>query len=270
MVDTKAAEAKRVVVKVGTSTLTHEGGRMNLRRIEKLVSVLADLQNMGKELVLVSSGAISAGMGRLGLRERPKDMPGKQAAAAVGQCELLYFYDRLFSEYNHTISQVLLTRDVVENSQRYGRCRDTLRRLLEYGTIPIVNENDTVSVEEIEFGDNDTLSAVVAELCGADLLIILTDIEGLYDDNPRKNPEAKLISEVHEINDEILGYAHGAGSERGTGGMITKIHAAQHAKDHGIDTIVLSGAKPEMLYRLFEDQEVGTHFYANHVKGGIS
>lgn len=258
----KIGDAQRIVIKVGTSTLTHPSGLINLRRIEQFVKVLADLKNMGKELVLVTSGAIGVGFGKLGIVERPKDIRSKQAAAAIGQVELMYIYDRLFSEYNHTISQVLLTRDVVEDEKRCEHCRNTLSRLLEYNVIPVVNENDTVAVEEIEFGDNDTLSAVVATLCDAQLLIILSDIEGLYTDNPRTNPQAELIRRVDRIDDELLSLAHGAGSARGTGGMITKLHAAQIAGGRGIDTVIMSGEEPYRIYDLLEGKEVGTHFYS--------
>ncbi len=258
--------ANRIVVKVGTSTLTHPSGLINIRRIEQFVKVLADLKNMGKEIVLVTSGAIGVGVGKLGLKERPSDTRSKQAAAAIGQCELMYIYDRQFSEYNHVISQVLLTRDVVEDERRCALCRNTFSRLLEYGVIPVVNENDTVAVEEIEFGDNDTLSAVVATLCDADLLIILSDIDGLYTDNPRTNPDATLIRAVTEIDDYILSIAHGAGSARGTGGMITKIHAAEVAGEAGIDTVVMSGTDPALIYRLLEGESVGTRFYSRQAK----
>lgn len=256
-------QVKRMVVKVGTSTLTHPSGMINIRRVERFVKVLADLKNMGKEIVLVSSGAIGVGVGKLGLAQRPQDTRSKQAVAAIGQVELMYLYDRLFMEYNHIVSQVLLTRDVVEEKKRCQLCRDTLTRLLEYSVIPIVNENDTVSVEEIEFGDNDTLSAVVAELCDAQLLVILTDIEGLCDSDPRVNPQARLIPRVDSIDEKIENAAKGAGSARGTGGMITKVYAARHAAIHGIDTIVMSGEQPDNIYRLLEGQAVGTHFYAN-------
>lgn len=197
------SKARRVVVKVGSSTLTHESGLLNIRRVEQLVKVLADIENSGRQVVLVSSGAMAVGVGKLGLHEKPADMPGKQAVAAIGQCELMYIYDKHFSEYNHVTSQVLLTRDVVDDPMRKRNVQNTFERLLGLGTIPIVNENDTVCTEEIEhaatFGDNDTLSATVAELAGADLLVILSDIDGLYDGDPRENPGAKLLHEVDEI-----------------------------------------------------------------------
>lgn len=256
------SRARRVVVKVGSSTLTHESGLLNIRRVEQLVKVLADIKNSGRQVVLVSSGAQAVGVGKLGLHEKPADMPGKQAVAAIGQCELMYIYDKQFSEFNHVTSQILLTRDVVDDAARKRNAENTIRRLLELGTVPIVNENDSVSTEEIEFGDNDTLSAMVAVLAGADLLVILSDIDGLYDGNPRENPGAKLLHEVVEITPEIEACAAGAGSARGTGGMITKIHAAQLATAAGIDMVIMNGAQPKKLYDLFENAEIGTYFPA--------
>lgn len=256
-------DAKRVVIKVGSSTLTHNSGHFNIRRVEQLVKVLSDIQNSGKEVILVSSGAIAVGMGKLNMRERPSDMASKQAAAAVGQCELMYLYDKMFSEYNHTVSQVLMTRDVVERGERRSRAVNTFQKLIEFGTIPIVNENDTVSVEEIEFGDNDTLSAIVAQLTQADVLVLMSDIDGLYTDNPRTNPDAKLIPYVEKITPEIKALAGGAGSNRGTGGMITKIHAAEIACNSGIDMAIINGEDPNLLYRLFDGEAVGTHFAAH-------
>lgn len=253
--------AKRVVVKVGTSTLTHESGQINIRRIEKLVQVLADIRNSGREVILVSSGAIAVGVGKLHLQQKPADTPSKQAAAAIGQCELMYLYDKLFGEYNHVVSQVLLTRDILEEEERKRNVVNTFQKLLEFDSIPIVNENDTTAVEEIEFGDNDTLSAIVAVLCGADALIILSDIDGLYDGDPRQNPTAKLIEEVYTVDDRILALAGGAGSSRGTGGMITKIRAAQIACGAGIHMIIMNGSDPLDLYKVFDGETVGTHFF---------
>lgn len=255
-------DARRIVVKVGTSTLTHESGNIHIRRFELLVKVLADICNAGKQVVLVSSGAIAVGAGKLGLAERPKDTPSKQALAAVGQCELMYLYDKAFSEYNHTVAQVLLTRDVMEQARRKGYCQDTFTRLLEMGAIPIVNENDTLAVEEIEFGDNDTLSAVVAALVGADVLVILSDIEGLYTADPHKSPDAKLLRQVCASDPALKQMAGGAGSRRGTGGMVTKVSAARLAAEHGIDTYLLSGADPRNLYTLLDGGEIGTRFTA--------
>ena len=245
-------DAKRIVVKVGSSTLTYETGMINIRRVEKLVKVLADLRNSGKEIVLVSSGAVAVGVGKLGLKERPHDTPSKQAAAAVGQCELMYLYDKLFAEYNHNVAQVLLTRDIVEVEKRTENVVNTFNRLLEMGVIPVVNENDTVAVEEIEFGDNDTLSAIVATLVGANALILMSDIDGLYTANPHEDPNATLIRRVETIDDSILSIAGGAGSNRGTGGMITKIHAAQIACSKGIDMAIIQGENPDLLYDLME------------------
>ncbi|MEM1484684.1 glutamate 5-kinase [Oscillospiraceae bacterium PP1C4] len=253
-------DAKRVVIKVGSSTLTHESGLVNIRRVEQLVKVISDIKNSGKQVVVVSSGAIAVGVGRLGLTERPHDMPGKQAVAAVGQCELMYIYEKLFSVYNHVTAQILLTRDDIDNPERKKNVENTFCRLLEMGAIPIVNENDSVSIEEIEFGDNDTLSAIVGILSHADLLVILSDIDGLYDDNPRVNGDAQLISTVEEISPDIEAFAAGAGSARGTGGMITKIHAAQLATRNGVEMIIMNGANPKKLYDLFENKEIGTYF----------
>lgn len=258
----RISEKKRIIIKVGSSTLTHSSGLINIRRIEALVKVLADLKNSGREIILVSSGAQAVGMGKLGMREKPKDMPSRQAIAAVGQCELMYLYDKQFSMYNHKVAQVLLTKDGVAVPERRQNVINTLTRLLEMGTLPVINENDTVSYDEIEFGDNDTLSAIVGELVGADLLVILTDIDGLYDMDPRKNPEARLIPEVNKIDDSILALAGDAGSKLGTGGMITKIHAAQIAEEAGFDTVVMNGSRPELLYDLIEDKPVGTIFRA--------
>jgi glutamate 5-kinase len=251
---------KRVVFKVGTSSLTYENGKLNINKIDRLVRVIADLKNRGVDVVLVSSGAIGVGVGKLSLSQRPKDMPSKQAAAAVGQCELMYLYDKLFSEYGHITGQVLLTKDAVDNPERRAHAKNTFSRLLEMGVVPIVNENDAVAVEEIEFGDNDTLSAYVALLSDAELLVILTDIEGLYDSDPRKNENARLISEVEKVTDEITSLAGGTGSSRGTGGMITKLHAASIASEGGIKTVVCSCEEPRKIYDIFEEKEVGTIF----------
>lgn len=254
------AKAKRVIVKVGTSTLTHENGLLNIRRVELLVKILADLKNAGKDLVLVSSGAIGVGVGVLNLPEKPKDMPTKQACAAIGQCELMYLYDKLFGEYNHKVAQVLLTRDIVENPVRKQHVMNTFERLLELGVIPIVNENDTVSVEEIEFGDNDTLGAIVGTLVDADLLIMLSDIEGLYDKNPRAYADAKLIGRVTAITPEVRALAEGKGSELGTGGMVTKLNAAEIALAHGFAMVLTNGQNPKTLYQLLDGEKVGTIF----------
>ena len=252
--------ARRIVVKVGTSTLAYPNGRLHLRRVEKLVKVLADLKNSGREILLVTSAAIGVGAGLLGLKERPRDTGSKQAAAAVGQCELMYTYDKLFSEYGHRTAQLLLTRDVVDDARRRQNVVNTLNRLMELGVLPIINENDTVAVEELEFGDNDTLSAIVAVLAEAEGLVLLTDIDGLYTDDPRRNPDARRIPVVEEITPELLEAAKGAGSALGTGGMTTKLHAAAIATGQGIPTVVMQGADPEALYDLTEGKPVGTLF----------
>ena len=258
-------QAKRIVVKVGTSTLTYENGKLNLRRVDRLCRVLSDLQNSGRELVLVTSGAIGVGVGKLGLAERPRETEKKQAVAAVGQCELMFIYDKFFGEYNCTVAQVLLTGDVVANDRNRTNTQNTFTELLKMGIIPVVNENDTVAVDELEgaqIGDNDTLSAVVAKLIGADLLVILTDIDGLYDKNPSKEPDAKRIPFVPHVTDEVRALAGGKGSNRGTGGMRTKVEAAAAANGAGITCCVMSGAVPEKLYSLFEGVQIGTVFGA--------
>lgn len=256
-------EAKRVVVKVGTSTLTYESGKLNLRRIEELCKVISDLQNSGKQMILVSSGAIGVGVGKLGLPQRPQETSRKQAVAAVGQCELMFIYDKMFGEFNHTVAQVLLTRDNMVNDHSKQNVINTFQELLAMGIIPVVNENDTVAIDELvgsNFGDNDTLSAIVADIAEADALIILTDIDGLYDADPRKHPDAKRIPEVRYIDDHIRQMAGGTGSNRGTGGMSTKISAAVVAMEAGIDCYVVDGSKPKVLYDLFDGKDVGTRF----------
>ena len=255
--------AEIVVVKVGTSTLTYDSGKVNLRRLEELCRTLSDLQNSGKKLVLVSSGAIGVGVGKLGLARRPEETEKKQALAAVGQCELMFLYDKFFGEYGQTVAQVLLTADVVNYDRGRENVQNTFRELLAMGVIPIVNENDTVETQELEghnFGDNDTLSAVVAGLCGAQGLVILTDIDGLYDKDPRKEPGAKLIHRVVGVTPEIEALAGGAGSNRGTGGMATKLKAARLCGDLGIPCAVIAGDDRENLYRLMAGEAVGTLF----------
>lgn len=252
--------AKRIVVKVGTSTLTHKTGLLNIRGVEKLVKVLADIRNSGIELVLVSSGAVGVGIGKLGLEKKPEDTPTKQACAALGQCELMYTYDKYFSEYNHNVAQVLLTKDITEKPEQRKNVVNTFDCLLKMGSIPIVNENDTVSFEEIEFGDNDTLSAIVATLVCADALIMLTDTDGLYDKDPHKNPDAKLINVVSDINDDIRRAAGKRGSTLGTGGMITKVQAAEIAVNSNITTIIANGTPPEILYDILDGKTIGTKF----------
>ncbi len=252
--------AKRIVFKVGTSTLTYSTGKTNIRRMAKLVSVLADLCNEGKEIVLVTSGAIGVGVGKLGLKERPKDTPGRQAAACIGQCELMFMYDKFFSEYSHTIGQLLITKSDVENDERRNNLINAFNTMFEYGAIPIVNENDSVAVEEIVYGDNDSLSAIVAKLINADALIILTDIDGLFDANPQEDYNARLIPVVDEITDEIKALAGDAGTNRGTGGMVTKLNAAEIATQAGIDTVIMSGTDPREIYKLIDGHQIGTFF----------
>lgn len=259
----------RVVVKVGTSTLAHAGGRLNIRRVELLCKVLSDIKNAGHQVVLVSSGAIGMGVGKLGLPGRPQDMPGKQAAAAVGQCELMYAYDKLFAQYSHTVAQILLTADDIFHPRRSSHVHDTLTRLLEWNVLPIINENDAVATDEIgiqtTIGENDSLSAIVAKLVEADLLVLLSDIEGLYTADPKKNPDAELIPLVEDITPEILSLAGGAGSSLGTGGMATKLKAAQIATDAGVDMVITNGEYPERLYDLFDGKAVGTKFVGKGV-----
>ena len=252
----------RIVVKVGTSTLAHSTGNMNIRRVEQLCKVMSDMKNAGNEMVLVSSGAIGMGVGKLSLKERPRDIPTKQAAAAVGQCELMYTYDKLFSEYNHTVAQILITGRDVEHDDRRQNFHNTMFRLLEMDVLPIINENDTVATEEIAIGDNDTLAAIVAREINADLLILLSDIDGLYTADPRKNPDAEFISRVDEITPEIMALGGGNGSSLGTGGMATKLRAAQIATGAGCDMIIANGEHPEVLYDIMDGKNVGTRFVA--------
>lgn len=255
-------DAKRIVVKIGSSTLTHENFKMNLRRIESIAKVLSELCNAGKEVVFVSSGAISAGIAKMGLDHRPKKTEEKQALAAVGQCDLMSIYEHFFSMFGHTVAQILVTRDIMENPTARKNAENTFSTLLHMGCIPIVNENDSVSFEEIEFGDNDALSAYVSVLCRADALVILSDIDGLYDSDPHKNPDARLISVVEKVDDKILAYGGGAGSNRGTGGLITKLHAAEIVTKNGIPMFIVNGEKPEHLYDLLDGKHVGTYFRA--------
>ncbi len=253
----------RIVVKVGTSTLAHPTGRLNIQRMEKLCKVLSDLKNMGHEIILVSSGAIAMGFGKLNLSERPKDVPTKQASAAVGQCELMYIYDKLFTEYNHTVAQLLITApDIEEGGVRKQNFHNTLARLLELGALPVINENDTISTEEFGIGDNDTLSAIVAVTIQADLLILLSDIDGLFDGDPRKNPDAKLIDTVEKIDEHIISLGGGSGSNLGTGGMATKLRAAQMADGAGCEMVIANGQSPEVLYDVAAGKRVGTRFLA--------
>ena len=250
----------RIAVKVGTSTLAHSTGHLNIRHVEELCKVLSDLKNAGNEIILVSSGAIGMGVGKLSLGSRPSDMPTKQAAAAVGQCELMYTYDKLFSEYNHTVAQLLVTAPDIEDTCRGENFRNTVQRLIELGALPVINENDTVATEEISVGDNDTLSALVAQSCKADLLVLLSDIDGLYTADPHTDKNAVLIEEVREITPEILSLAGGKGAELGTGGMATKLHAAHICLHSGIDMISANGSSPAILYDILDGKAIGTRF----------
>jgi glutamate 5-kinase len=253
----------KIVVKVGTSTLAHKTGNLNIRHVEELTKVLSDLKNAGHEIVLVSSGAIGMGVAKLSLSSKPTDIPTKQAAAAVGQCELMYVYDKLFSEYNHTVAQILLTGSDFSNEERHKNFENTMKRLLELGALPVINENDTVSTDEIKVGDNDTLSSLVAVSVKADLLVILSDIDGLYTGDPRKDKNAKLITKVYGITDEIRALAGQEGSSLGTGGMITKLNAGKICNEHGCDMIIANGSNPSVLYDIIDGKEaLYTRFFA--------
>jgi glutamate 5-kinase len=261
-------DSQRIVVKVGTSTLTYDNGKINLTRMDKLAQVLCDLINQGKEVVLVTSGAIRVGVTKLKLPARPQTVREKQAVAAVGQCELMHLYSKFFGEYGHIVGQILLTRDVVEETHTRFNVVNTFECLLEKGILPIVNENDSVATDEIEFGDNrifgdnDTLSAIVAKLLNADLLIILSDIDGFYDADPRKNPDAKRIDTVLKITAEVEAKAGGVGSDRGTGGMITKLHAAKIATQAGVPMVLATGKDPRVIHAILAGDNVGTLFVA--------
>ncbi len=253
----------RFVIKVGTSTLAHTTGKLNIRRVESLCRVLSDLKNAGHEVILVSSGAIGMGVGKLNLKEKPTDIPTKQAAAAVGQCELMYVYDRLFTEYGHTVAQILLTGADFDARDRHANFNNTLSRLLELGALPVINENDTIATEEIKVGDNDTLSAYVAVSAKADLLVILSDVNGLYDADPHKNAKAKLIERVHGMPEELFSLAGSVGSALGTGGMKTKLYAADICVKSGVDMVIANGDDPTILYEIVAGNTGGyTRFYA--------
>ena len=256
----------RIVIKIGTSTITHPTGRLNIRQMEALCKVLSDLKNAGNEVILVSSGAIGMGVGKLRLGKKPVDVPTKQASAAVGQCELMYTYDKLFSEYRHTVAQILLTADDIADPARHENFQNTIQRLLELDAIPIINENDTVSVAEFGIGDNDTLSAIVATSVRADLLVLLSDIDGLYTADPHKHPDATLIHEVRELTPEILALGDGKGSELATGGMSTKLSAAKIATSQGCDMIIANGKNPQALYDILDGIPTGTRFLRKGAK----
>ena len=256
----------RIVIKVGTSTLTYATGRVNVRRFSALCRTVSDIMNSGTEVILVTSGAIGLGTGKLHLQGKPKDIAGKQAAAAVGQCELMYMYDKEFSEYNQTVAQILLTAPDLKCDDRRIKFHNTLEKLIEFGALPIINENDTVATEEIVFGDNDTLAAEVAVSVEADLLILLSDIDGLYTGNPKTDRNATLIPEVREITEEVMALGGGAGSSLGTGGMQTKLKAAKIATDAMCDMVIANGKSPEILYGIVNGESIGTRFFSNKVK----
>ena len=260
----KIKDGKRIVIKVGTSTLTYDNGAINFNRIEKLSMVISDLCNMGQEVVLVSSGAVGIGCGKLRLDKKPETIKEKQAAAAVGQCELMHIYSKFFAEYGHVVAQILLTGIVLDNNEMKENVCATFETLIKQGIVPIVNENDAISSYEMEnvknFGDNDTLSAIVAKLVNADTLIILSDIDGFYDKDPRNNSDSKMIKEIHEITKDIEDFAGGAGTNRGTGGMKTKISAAKIATSGGTNMVLANGEKPEILLDIIEGKEIGTVF----------
>ncbi len=250
----------RIVVKIGTSTLAHATGHLNIRRVEGLCKILSDIKNAGHEVILVSSGAIGMGVGKLGLRERPRDIPTKQAAAAVGQCELMYTYDKLFSEYHHTVAQLLITGEDIANEKRHQNFRNTLNRLLELGALPILNENDTVATDEIVIGDNDTLAAIVARSVSADLLVLLSDIDGLYTADPHKDPNAQLLQTVTRLDESILALAGVSSTKQGTGGMVTKLQAAEICMACGCTMVIANGREPDNLYAILDGKAVGTTF----------
>ena len=261
-------EARRVVVKVGTSTLAHRTGKLNLYRIEQLVREIVDIANAGKEVVFVASGAQAAGMGRLGLRQKPPEIPKRQVIAAIGQGVLMHTYEKIFAEYGQVVGQVLLTKENAVRHNQYHHSREALQAMLAMGIIPVVNENDAVSVDEIKIGDNDNLAAIVATLVDADALIILSDIEGLYTANPATHPEAELIHEIGDITPEVEQLAGGAGSSIGTGGMYTKIEAAKIATSAGVTMAIAKGSRPHVLRELLTGEVVGTVFAAKeaHLK----
>ena len=255
----------RIVVKIGTSTLAYATGQLNIRRVEELCKTMSDIRNAGHELILVSSGAIGMGVGKLGLRTRPRDIPTKQAAAAVGQCELMYIYDKLFSEYHHTVAQLLITADNLSDETRHANFTNTLNRLLELGAVPVINENDTVATDEIVIGDNDTLAAMVAESVEANLLVLLSDIDGLYTADPHADLTAKLLPVVHRVDDGIRALAGVSSTDQGTGGMVTKLRAAEICLNCGCEMVIANGREPRLLYDIVEGKPVGTRFVGESV-----
>jgi len=263
------ANKHKIVIKVGSSNLTHSNGMLNLQRIEKLVRVLIDIHNSGKEVILVTSGAVAAGAGKMGLTKKPTDKIKKQALAAIGQAELINIYDKIFKEYNKIVAQILLTRDGVENPLRRKNARNTINELLKMGIIPIINENDTVSTHEIEFGDNDTLSAIVSSLISADLLILLSDIDGMYTGNPKENNSAKLIPKVVDLSEDLESYIFSNNSAFGTGGMTSKLVAARHCLENNIDMVITNGADPGVIFDVLEGKNVGTHFVSRSVSQAV-
>ena len=255
------AESKRIVIKIGTSSLTYDNGRTNLKRIGVLVRVISDLMNQDKEVILVSSGAIGIGVNTLKMDAKPSTVAGRQAVAAVGQCNLMQIYSQIFSDYGYNVGQLLLTRDILDREEMKHNTINTFNELLNLRIIPIVNENDSVAVDEIKFGDNDNLSYVVATLTKADLLVILTDIDGYYDKNP-DNPDAKLYHNVYDLSEEIEKAAGGAGSKLGTGGMLTKVHACRLAAEQGVNSIIVNGTDPRIVFDILEGKDIGTLFVA--------
>ena len=253
----------RVVIKIGTSTLAHPTGHLNIRRTEQLCKTISDIKNAGNQVILVSSGAIGMGVGKLGLLKRPEDIPTKQAAAAVGQCELMYTYDRVFSKYHHNVAQLLITGDDVEDEMRHTNFTNTINRLLDLGAIPIINENDTVATVEIVIGDNDTLAAIVAQSVKADRLILLSDIDGLYTADPHKNPDAELIKIANKVDEDLLSLAGKSAGDQGTGGMITKLQAAKICLGCGCEMVIANGNRPDNLYDIMDGKSIGTKFTEN-------
>lgn len=266
-------EKKCIAVKIGTSSLTYPEGTLNLKNMDKIAQVISDMKHRGFNIILISSGAIAVGVNKLSLKERPEDLRIKQAAASVGQCELMHLYDKFFGEYGITVGQILLTREDIGRDIIKDNLSATIQTLMDMGAVPIINENDSVSYEEIEsdqklFGDNDTLSALVAVFCGADALVLLSDIDGLYEEPPHLNPSTRIIREVRVLNDEIKSRASGAGSTRGTGGMVTKLDAAGICMENGIDMIIANGSKPQLLYNIADGEPFGTLFVAKKPPAG--